>query len=246
MADINDGKKGVTMKDLWLENLSNLIDISCVKSNHTLDEIDCMIRAAIQYHFICAFTLPSMTPYLMEHLKGKSNTRIGGTVGFPSGCDTTESKVFQAKQLLEMGCDELDMVINITQLKSKNYEFVYQDMKAVINTAGKIPVKTILEVTLLAEDEIIKASKLAEQAGASYIKTGTGWYTEPTNVNHIKLMKSVIGPQTKIKAAGGIRDLDTIMEMREAGCDRFGIGTTTAIHIMEQAKHRLIRMTERH
>jgi deoxyribose-phosphate aldolase len=208
------------MKDFWLENLSKVIDISCVKSNHTLEEIDRMIAAAKKYEFICAFALPSMTPYLIENLKGKSNTMIGGTVSFPSGCDTRES-----------------MVINIGQLKSRNYEFVFQDIKAVVAAAGKAPVKAILEVTLLNDEEIVKASQLAEIAGVSYVKTGTGWRSEPTNINHIKLIKSAIQGHTKIKAAGGIRNLDTLIEMKKAGCDRFGIGTDAAINIIEQAKH---------
>jgi len=224
------------MKNLWLENLCKVIDISCVKPNHTLKDIDKMIAAANKYEFICAFALPSMTPYLIEHLKGKTVTMVGGTVGFPSGCDTTESKVFQAKQLLKMGCEELDMVLNIAALKSKNYESVFKDIQAVVKTAEKTPVKTILEVTLLTDEEIIKASQISEKAGASYIKTGTGWCAEPTTVHHIKLIKSVIKPQTKIKAAGGIRNLDTLIEMKKAGCDRFGIGVDAAIHMIEQSK----------
>lgn len=225
-----------TMNDLRLEKLSEVIDISCVKSNHTLEDLNQMIAAANKYKFICAFALPSMTPYLIENLKGKSSTRVGGTVGFPSGCDTTESKVFQAGQLLEMGCDELDMVINITQLKIHNDEFVYQDIKAVVDTAQGIPVKTILEVMLLTEEEIITACRIAERAGAAFIKTGTGWCSEPTGVQHIKLIKSVIGPRTKIKAAGGIRNLSGLLEMQKAGCDRFGISVNSALHIMEEAE----------
>ncbi len=225
------------MKDLWLEDLPGVIDISCVKSNHTLEDLDQMIHAVNQYKFICAFTLPSMTPYLVKNLKDNSHTGIGGTVGFPSGCDTTESKVFQARQLLEMGCDELDMVINITQLKSQNKEFVYQDIKAVVDAAQEIPVKTILEVTLLTDEEIVTACQIAERAGAAYIKTGTGWCSEPTRIHHIELIKSVIHPRTKIKAAGGIRNLQTLLEMKKAGCDRFGISVNSALHIMEEVKN---------
>lgn len=217
-------------------NLSNAIDISCVKPDHTVKDIDRMTDAARKYQLVCAFALPGMTPYLIEKLKG-SSTMAGGTVGFPSGGDTTESKVFQAGQLLNMGCRELDMVININQLKSHNDELVFQDIKSVVHTAGDIPVKTILEVTLLTDEEIVKACQIAEKAGAAYIKTGTGWCTEPVNLHHIKLIKSVIQPQTKIKAAGGIRDLETLMEMKKWGCDRFGISTKSAVHIMEQAKN---------
>jgi len=224
------------MNDFIFENLPKMIDISCVKPNHTLEEINEMIVAAKKHQFICAFVLPSFTPYLIEKLKDESNIMVGGTVGFPSGCDTTATKIFQAKELLKMGCDELDMVINITQLKSQNYQAVFQDIKAVVDIAEKTPVKAILEVTLLTDEEIVKASKLAVEAGVLYVKTGTGWCSNPTTVNHIKLIKATIKNQAKIKAAGGIRDLDTLMEMAEAGCDRFGIGLASAMNIIEQAK----------
>lgn len=223
------------MDHFCLENLSRIIDISCVKQDDTTKDLDRMIAAAIKYDFICAFALPAMTPYLTDHLKGTCSTMIGGTVGFPAGCDSTESKVFQAGQMLSLGCKELDMVINIAQLKSGNTEFVFQDIKAVVDTASGIPVKTILEVALLTDEEIVTASKTAEAAGAAYIKTGTGWCSSPTQLEHIHLIRSAIQPQTKLKAAGGIRSLTTLLEMRKAGCDRFGISVPSALCIMEEA-----------
>lgn len=224
------------MRDLSLEELAQMIDISCVKSDKTVKDIDKMVAAVKEYGFVCAFALPGLTPYLVKQLKRETHTMTGGTVGFPSGGDTTQSKVFQAEQLLEMGCGELDMVIQIAQLKSQNYDSVYQDIKAVTDAAGKVPVKTILEVTLLTDSEIAAACKIAEQAGTSYIKTGTGWCPEPTQLRHIEFIKSIVQPQTKIKAAGGIRNLDTLLEMKQAGCDRFGISVHAALQIMAQAK----------
>lgn len=223
------------MKDVSLEALSKCIDISCVKSTDSTEDIDQMIAAAKRFGFICAFALPAMTPYLVNHLKGTGITRIGGTVGFPSGCDTTKSKVFQAKELIAMGCEEIDMVINIGLLKSNQWDEVYEDIKAVAMACGQIPLKTILEVTLLTEEEIVKASQLAESAGAAYIKTGTGWCQNPTQLQHIQSIRSAIKPTTKIKAAGGIRSLDTLLQMKQAGCDRFGISTASAITIMKEA-----------
>jgi deoxyribose-phosphate aldolase len=226
-----------TMNHISMKALSKWIDISCVKSTDTIEDINQMIAAARSYDFICAFSLPAMTPYLIHNLKGTCDTLIGGTVGFPSGCDTTDSKVFQTKELLSMGCDEIDMVINIGQLKSNHLDLVFQDIKAVADVCGTIPLKTILEVTLLTKEEIRKASKLAESAGASYIKTGTGWRKHPTLPEHIRLIRSSIQPNTKIKAAGGIRDLKTLLEMKQAGCDRFGISTTSALSILKEAKN---------
>ncbi len=225
------------MDDGFLLKLPQMIDISCVKSDHTIEEIDQAIAAAKKYKFICVFALPSLTPYLIEKLKDEPEIMVGGTVGFPSGGDTTESKAFQAKELIDMGCDELDMVINITQLKSQNYQAVFNDIKAVVDTAGKVPVKSILEVTVLSDEEIVKVSNIAVDAGVSYIKTGTGWLHKPTTIDHIKLIRRTIQNKAKIKAAGGIRDLDTLIKMAEAGCSRFGIGLISAINIFEQAKN---------
>jgi deoxyribose-phosphate aldolase len=224
------------MNHISMDDLSKWIDISCVKSTDTTKDVDQMIAVAKRYGFICAFALPAMTPYLIQNLKGTCDTLIGGTVGFPSGCDTTDSKVFQAKELLAMGCQEIDMVINIGQLKSNQLDLVFQDIKAVAQICGTVPLKTILEVTLLTKEEMIKASKLAESAGATYIKTGTGWCKDPTLPEHIRIIRSSIQPNTKIKAAGGIRNLDTLLEMKQAGCDRFGISTSSALSIMKEAE----------
>lgn len=224
------------MNNFFIKDLHRIIDISCVKSDNTLKEIDEMIAAAKKYQFICAFALPSYTPYLIEKLKEEPNIMVGGTVGYPSGGDITSVKVFQAKELLKMGCNELDMVINIGQLKSKNYNAVFNDIKEVVKAARKTSVKAIIEVTLLTDEEIVKASRIAADAGVSYVKTGTGWMPKPTTVNHIKLIKSSIKDDAKIKAAGGVRDLETIKEMINAGCSRFGIGLNSAVKIIKLIK----------
>ena len=226
------------MKDINFEKLPEIIDISCVKQNHTFKDIDRMVETARKYQFICTFALPSFTPYLISKLKNDTNIMVGGTVGFPSGCDTTECKIFQAKELLKMGCDELDMVINISRLKSKDDSYVYHDIRSVVETAGSKTVKAILEVTLLNEEEIVNACRIAEEAGVNYIKTGTGWCNTPTTVEHIRLIKEIVKDRVKIKAAGGIRDLSALTEMWNAGCNRFGIGTGSAIQIIEEAKKR--------
>lgn len=224
------------MEDMFYKKLSRCIDISCVKANHTRNEIDEMIESAIKYQFVCVFALPAFTKYIAEQLKGETAVNIGGTVGFPTGADTTASKVFQAKELLSFGVDELDMVINITQMKSHNYELVYEDIKSVVEAAGSKPVKSIIETAYLTEDEIRKASEIAEKAGVSFIKTGTGWAGQPTTVEQIRTIKEVVQDRVKIKAAGGIRSLETLIQMKNAGCDRFGIGVSSALKIMEEAK----------
>lgn len=224
------------MNGILINDLNRRIDISCVKQNHTIEEIDHMIAAAKKYQFLCTFALPGFTSYVIDHLKEEPSVMVGGTVGFPAGCETIRSKQYQADELLQLGCDELDMVINISALKSGKDNDVYRDIKAIVNIAKNKPVKAILEVTLLTEEEIVRACKIAAQAGVRYVKTGTGWCAKPTTARHIKLIKETVKHQVKIKAAGGIRSLNQIIEMTEAGCDRFGIGTNAAIQIMEEVR----------
>lgn len=127
------------------------------------------------------------------------------------------------------------MVINVGALKSGAYDRVRDDIKAVVGVCN-VPVKSILEVAYLTEDEIRIASRLAVEAGVSFVKTGTGWAGKPTTVETIRIIKSEIGDAARIKAAGGVRELSTLLEMVEAGCSRFGIGLNSAIKILEQAK----------
>lgn len=214
--------------------VARMIDISCVRSNNTQSDMDSMIALARKYRFICAFALPCFTPYLVENLKG-SDTMVGGTIGFPSGAATTSGKIFETKELINMGCDELDMVINIGRLKSGDLKAVYEDVAAVVDAAKDRPVKAILEVSLLTDEEIVNACRAVIRAGVSYVKTGTGWMPSPTTVAHIRLLKKTVGNQVRIKAAGGIRDLNTLLEMHRAGCDRFGIGLRHAAAILREA-----------
>lgn len=227
------------MERSFYKELSRSIDISCVKANHTLNEIDNMLEVAIKNKFVCVFTLPGFTHYIVEKLKDEPEIMVGGTVGFPTGCDTTATKVFQAKELLAMGVDELDMVINITQMKSHNYNKVYEDIKAIVDVAEGKTVKAIIETGYLTDDEIRIASELAVQAGVTFVKTGTGWANQPTTVDHIRIIKEVVQHRANIKAAGGIRSLDTLVQMKNAGCDRFGIGVISALKILEEANTNL-------
>ncbi len=224
-----------------LKNVGRVIDISAVRADVTIGELEDLVTAAKKYRFIAAFAMPCFTEYLVNALKDEDYIMACGVVGFPSGADLTSTKIQNAKEMMALGCDELDMVINIGALKSGIYDAVYNDIKAVVNTAGEkgIGVKSIIEQCYLTDDEIKKASEIAVRAGVAYVKTGTGWGPKPTTVNTIKIIKSTIGDAAKIKAAGGVRSLDTLLEMMDAGCNRFGIGLKSAIAIMEEAQGRL-------
>ena len=215
--------------------IARMIDISAVRADSTLDEVRKVADAAKKYSFICAFALPCFTGELVQLLRDRNDIMVGGVSGFPSGADTTEIKVATAKQMLSLGVNEVDMVINIGALKSGRYDLVRDDIRAVVD-ACSVPVKSILEVAYLTDDEIRIASRLAVEAGVAFVKTGTGWANKPTTVETIKLIKSEIGDSAKIKAAGGVRDLSTLLAMVREGCSRFGIGLNSAIKIIQEAE----------
>lgn len=225
--------------DERLKTIARVVDISGVRTDVSKPEIDRIVAACREYHFICAFAMPCFTPYLKEQLADMKDVRVGGVIGFPSGADSTAIKVATAKEHLKTGCDELDMVINVGALKSGMYQTVEDDIRAVVEVADGKPVKSILEIAYLTDDEIRRGSELAVRAGVTYVKTGTGWANKPTTVDTIRLIKSTIGDSALIKAAGGVRTLDTMLEMMDEGCSRFGIGLRSIISIMDEVDRRL-------
>lgn len=220
------------------DQLPRMIDISNVKTNSTLEEIDLSLEAALRYRFKCVFAMPLFTPYVVEKLRGEKGENrdilVGGTTGFPSGEDTTATKVAAARELVKMGCDEIDMVVAVGALKSGKWDMYKDDIKAVRDAIGDLPLKTILEVSLLTPDEIKRASVLAVEAGSNYVKTGTGWMPKPATVEDVRLIRSAIGDSAFIKAAGGVATLEQVDEMIEAGCSRFGISYAKTMNLMKQ------------
>lgn len=229
------------MKCDSLYNLARMIDISAVRTDVTLEELSRLAETARKYRFICAFAMPCFTPHLIELLRDTPEVAVGGVVGFPSGAEITATKVHIANEMKEIGCGELDMVINVGALKSGEYDLVKEDIKAVVTAAEGLPVKSILEICYLTDEEIRIASQIAVEAGVTYVKTGTGWGPKPTTVDTIRTIRGAIGDGAKIKAAGGVRDLDTLLAMVDAGCDRFGISAASCIKIMEEAALRFPR-----
>jgi deoxyribose-phosphate aldolase len=216
------------------KSIARMIDISSVKAESTIPEINRMVEVARHFKFICAFAMPCFTKRLVDMLSDEPDVMVGGVVGFPSGTDTTSIKIATAKEMMKAGVDELDMVINVGALKSGLYDEVYNDIHSVVETADGMPVKCILEIAHLTDDEIRRGSELAVRAGVTYVKTGTGWASKPTTVETIKIIKSEIGDSALIKAAGGVRDLKTLLAITEAGASRFGIGINSAISIMKE------------
>ena len=227
--------------DTRLLHIARSVDISAVRTDATMEELESIIQACKRYRFVCAFAMPCFTEILIRGLAGEPDIAVGGAVGFPSGADTTSVKVQTAREMLALGCEELDMVINVGALKSGRKQWVTDDIRAVVEEAGEIPVKSILEIAYLTDDEIVLGAELAVSAGAKYVKTGTGWADKPTTVETIRLIKKTVGDSALIKAAGGIRTLDTMLEMMDAGCSRFGVGLRSILAIMREVDERLGR-----
>lgn len=215
------------------EQLAQMIDISAVKADSTRLEVESIITAAKEHRLKAVFPMPSFTKYAKSLLAGESGILLGGTVGFPSGATTTASKVFEAEELIRSGCDELDMVINIGKLKSNMHQDVTEDISEVVAIASNIPVKVILEVSLLTEEEIVTGAKIVRDSGARFIKTGTGW-NGPTTMEQIRLIKNAVGNSIDIKVAGGVRNLETLLKIHELGVARFGLGHKAAVDVIDE------------
>ena len=211
-----------------VREIARMVDLSAVRADSDETEVRTLADMAIKYQCVCASTLPSFTPLLKELLADEPQIHVGGNVGFPSGGATRRLKIAAARELLHMGCDELDMVINIGMLRSGRYPYVLDDIKGVIRIADGAPVKVILECHYLSDDEIRRACELCIEAGASFVKTGTGWAPTGATLENIALIKACVDDAIAIKASGGIRELETIKEMYRRGARRFGIGLRSA------------------
>jgi deoxyribose-phosphate aldolase len=217
---------------LTAKEIARMIDISCVRTTSSKADIEKMVTAARQYGFGQVSVNQCFIPYTRQLLKGNSNVRIVGNVSFPSGSDSTSLKVAQAKELLTAGCDEIDMVMNIGKLRSKELDEVEADVRAVIETVHPVPVKVIIEVMYLTREETEQACGICVRSGAAFVKTGTGWADRATTLEDVRLVKSFVGDRIKIKASGGIRGLDMLTQMYQAGANRFGVNLKSAIQIV--------------
>jgi deoxyribose-phosphate aldolase len=203
------------------------VDHSLLKPNLTYDEVYEGLRFAKENHCASVCINPVNLDKAVEILEG-SDVVIGTVIGFPNGTSTTEVKVFETKDAYARGAREMDMVINIGALRSKDYDRVYHDIKAVVDASPAL-VKVIFENFYLTNEEIVKACELSEKAGAHYVKTSTGFAAGGSTLEDIKLMRASVSPKVKVKAAGGIKNRADCDALVEAGTDRIGISRTKAI-----------------
>lgn len=220
--------------------LAATLDQTLLKPTIGFAEGATWIEANRDSGFAALCVSPFLVPVAAQRLGG-SATAVCSVVGFPLGYANTESKVEEARHLVQLGCVEVDMVLNFAALLEHEDRFVRDDIEAVVDSVretseGLAIVKVILETGYLEEDDIVRGSTLAVEAGADFVKTSTGFGPRGASVRDVELMRATVGPNIGVKAAGGIRDLDTARAMLDAGASR--IGTSAGREIVAEASER--------
>ena len=220
-------------KMVTVEQLANMVDHTNLKAFADDAAFQKLCDEARKYNFKMVAINPAQTVRCKKKLEG-SPVHVGAAIGFPLGQTTLECKIFETKDAIEKGADEIDYVINVAELKNKNYDYIKKEMEEIVKIcreAGKTS-KVIFENCYLTDDEKIKVADIAKEVKPDFIKTSTGFGTGGATVEDVKLMKSVVGDEVKVKAAGGIRDLKTALAMIEAGAER--LGTSAGVAIVEE------------
>jgi deoxyribose-phosphate aldolase len=212
-------------------NIASKIDHTLLKQEATKDQIEKLCAEAKEYTFASVCVNPTWVTLSAELLAG-TPVKVCTVIGFPLGASTPKTKAFETTDAIENGAGEIDMVLNVGALKSKDIDLVKSDIEAVVQAAqGKAIVKVILETCLLTKEEIKIASQLSKEAGANFVKTSTGFSTGGATLEDVSLMRGVVGPDIGVKASGGVRSLEDVESMISAGASR--IGASSGVQIMQ-------------
>ncbi|WP_304944565.1 deoxyribose-phosphate aldolase [Vallitalea guaymasensis] len=215
-------------------NIASYIDHTILKPDATKEQVIKICEEAKEYKFASVCVNAFRTKLVKEKLQG-SDVKVCTVVGFPLGAVPTEVKAFETKLAIDHGANEIDMVINIGALKDKDYDYVYEDIKGVVDACkNKALVKVIIETCLLTDEEKVKVCELSVKAGAEFVKTSTGFSKGGATVEDVSLMKKTVEENAKVKASGGVRDYETAKAVIDAGADR--IGASAGIAIVEGSK----------
>jgi deoxyribose-phosphate aldolase len=221
---------GIQDGEIKLSNIAGMIDHTLLKPDATESQISELCNEAKSYSFATVCINPVWVSFCSNKLLN-TKVKVCTVVGFPLGASITSIKVMEAKKAIEYGAREIDMVINIGKLKSKDYDYVYNDINqiALLCKTNKVILKVIIEACLLSDEEKIIACMLSKDAGADFVKTSTGFSTSGATVGDVALMRKVVGSAVGVKAAGGIRTYDEAVAMIESGADRIGASASVKI-----------------
>ena len=211
------------------KDVLQIVDHTLLTQTATWEEIKQILDDGIKYETASACIPASYVKEAVEYVEGK--LPICTVIGFPNGYNTTAVKVFETKDAIANGAEEIDMVINIGHLKDKRYDEIEAEISAIHEACGGKILKVIIETCLLTEEEKIKMCEIVTKAGAEYIKTSTGFSTAGATFEDVALMRKHIGPEVKVKAAGGISSFDDAEEFMRLGADR--LGTSRLVKIMK-------------
>ncbi|EJW17208.1 deoxyribose-phosphate aldolase [Paenibacillus alvei] len=212
-------------------SIARMIDHTMLKADAVQADIAKLVEEAKQYQFASVCVNPTWVSYCAEQLAG-TEVKVCTVIGFPLGASTSAVKALETQDAIANGATEVDMVINIGELKAGNDEFVQKDIEAVVKAAsGKALVKVIIETCLLTDEQKVRACELAVKAGADFVKTSTGFSTGGATREDVALMRKTVGQQTGVKASGGVRSLEDVNSMIEAGATR--IGASSGVSIMK-------------
>lgn len=209
---------------------SKYIDHTLLKAVATKKDIAKLCSEAIEYDFMSVCVNPYWVNFARELLNG-SNVKVCTVIGFPLGANATEVKAFETTKAIADGADEVDMVVNVGEVKAHNYDAVFNDIKAVVDSANGVLTKVIIETCYLTDEEKVKVCEISKQAGADFVKTSTGFGTGGATVADVSLMRQTVGEELGVKASGGVKTPDDFKNFIEAGATR--IGTSNGVSLME-------------
>lgn len=209
--------------------LNNYIDHTLLKSSATEADIETLCAEAVQFHFYAVCVNSCYVP-LAKQKVNNSKVKLAAVIGFPLGAVATEVKLAEAVYCVEMGADEIDMVLNLGWFKSGKHRLVVEEIKKIKSAIGTSVLKVIIETCYLTQQEIIKACELTLEAGADFVKTSTGFGTSGATFKDVEIMQKAIGGKLKIKASGGIRDKETALKYIKMGVSR--IGTSSGVSMI--------------
>lgn len=215
-----------------MENINKHIEHTLLKQDAKFEDFIKLFEEAKEHKFLGVCINPAYVKLAKENLKG-TDIKVVTVVGFPLGANRSDVKAFETSKAIEDGADEIDMVINVSKLKDKDYDFIINDIKTVKASCKDKPLKVILETDLLTKDEIKKACELCIEAKADFVKTSTGFVKDGVGAKaeDVKLMFDTVSPYgLKVKASGGIRDKETALKMLDSGAER--LGTSSGVKIV--------------